>query len=202
MGASEHPRHGPQSADVNAARAQEYALLATLLVRAPDADLLEKLAKLDGDATRLGTAHDALALAAGRANPETVEREYFDLFIGIGRGEVLPYGSYYLSGFLYERPLARLRGDLAALGLVRADDHCEPEDHIGTLCEIMAGIISGRLPAAAGTEERVFKKHLEPWAGRFYADLERARSAKFYRSVGGLGRVFMEIESEAWALPA
>jgi TorA maturation chaperone TorD len=191
-----------QSAEVDAARAQEYALLARLLARAPDRGLLERLAKLEGDATRLGAAHGQLASAAHVTDPETIEREYFDLFVGVGRGEVLPYGSYYLSGFLYERPLARLRGDLAELGLVRAEENCEPEDHIGSLCEIMAGIISGRFPALPGAEERIFKKHLEPWAARFFADLERARSAKFYRSVGGLGRVFMAVESEAWTLPA
>src|SRR5262249_25402942 len=101
--------------DVDLARAQEYALLAPLLSRTPDAALLERLARLRADASPLGLAHAALAEAAAAAHVETIEREFFNLFIGIGRGELLPYGSYYLAGFLHERPLARLRGDLAEL---------------------------------------------------------------------------------------
>src|SRR3978361_675894 len=109
--------------DVALARAQEYALLATLLVRAPDAKLLESLAGLRGDATPLGVAHAALAQTASETTVARVEREYFNLFIGLGRGELLPYGSYYLTGFLHERPLARLRSDLAELDIVRAEQH-------------------------------------------------------------------------------
>src|SRR4051812_2287198 len=99
--------------DVDLARAQEYALLSTLLVRAPDAPLLKKLAALRGDPTLLGAAHVELAQAATRNSVPQVEREYFDLFIGLGRGELLPYGSFYIAGFLHERPLARLREDLS-----------------------------------------------------------------------------------------
>ena len=102
--------------DVDAARAQEYALLSVLLARAPDAALLARLAQLRGDASPLGLAHAALGEAARRADAERVEREFFDLFIGLGRGELLPYGSYYLTGFLHERPLARLRADLSGSG--------------------------------------------------------------------------------------
>ena len=188
--------------EVSAARAQEYALLAALLVRAPDAQLLKKLSKLRGDPTPLGVAHVALAQAASETTVERVEREYFDLFIGLGRGELLPYASYYLTGFLHERPLARLRGDLAPLGIERVDGNNEPEDHAATLCEIMAGLIGGLLPAPEGTDQQIFEKHLAPWIGRFFADLERAEAAEFYRRVGTLGRVFMEIETEAFALPS
>ena len=143
----------------------------------------------------------ALAEAAGDADAERVEREFFDLFIGIGRGELLPYGSYYLTGFLHERPLARLREDLAALGIERAAGQCEPEDHAAILCEIMSGIAGGHFPAPAGADRQLFEKHLAPWIGRFFADLERAESADFYRRVGTLGRVFIDIETEAFALP-
>src|SRR5580765_3064175 len=153
--------------DVATARAQEYALLATLLVRAPDAKLLESLASLRGDAPPLGIAHAALAQAASETTVERVEREFFNLFIGLGRGELLPYGSYYLTGFLHERPLARLRADLAPLGIERAEGNSEPEDHAATLCEIMAGLVSGRLPAPQGTDQQIFEKHLTPWIGRF-----------------------------------
>jgi TorA maturation chaperone TorD len=188
--------------EVAAARAQEYALLATLLGRAPDAKLLQSLAGLRGEATPLGIAHAALAQAASETTVERVEREFFNLFIGLGRGELLPYGSYYLTGFLHERPLARLRGDLAPLGIERAEGNNEPEDHAATLCEIMAGLVSGRLPAPQGTDQQIFEKHLAPWIGRFFADLERAETANLYRRIGTLGRVFIEVETEAFALPS
>ena len=142
--------------DVDAARAQEYALLATLLAGAPDRDLLARLSRLNPDASPLGLAHGRLAEAAGAADPVRVEREYFNLFIGIGRGEMMPYGSYYLTGFLHERPLARLRGDLAELGIARAEDQCEPEDHIAILCEVMAGLADGRFAAPAGAAPLIF----------------------------------------------
>jgi TorA maturation chaperone TorD len=188
--------------DAAAARAQEYALLATLLGRAPDASLLESLATLRGDATPLGVAHAALAQAASETTVERVEREYFNLFIGLGRGEIMPYGSYYLTGFLHQRPLARLRADLAPLGIERAEDNKEPEDHAATLCEIMACLVGGRLPAPQGTDQQIFEKHLKPWIGRFFADVERAESGDLYRRIGTLGRVFIEIETEAFALPS
>jgi TorA maturation chaperone TorD len=188
--------------EIDAARALEYTLLATLLARAPDAQLLAKLAQLRGDATPLGMAHVALAEAASRTDATRVEREYFDMFIGLGRGELLPYGSYYLTGFLHERPLARLRDELARIGIARAEDEIEPEDHAAILCEIMAGITGGRLPAPPDSDRAVFENHMAPWIGRFFADLERADAANFYREVGALGRVFIEIETEAFGLPS
>jgi len=188
--------------DAAAARAQEYALLATLLGRAPNAKLLESLAALRGDATPLGVAHTALAQAASETTVERVEREYFNLFIGLGRGEIMPYGSYYLTGFLHQRPLARLRADLAPLGIERAEDNKEPEDHAATLCEIMACLVGGRLPAPQGTDQQIFEKHLKPWIGRFFADVERAEGGDLYRRIGTLGRVFIDIETEAFALPS
>jgi TorA maturation chaperone TorD len=188
--------------DVDAARAQEYALLAALLVRAPDAELLQRLATLRGDATPLGLAHAALAEAAAETAADRIQREYFDLFIGLGRGELMPYGSYYLTGFLHERPLARLREDLKGLGIEREQGNVEPEDHAAILCEVMAGLIAGRFAAPAGSDQRIFERHLRPWMGRFFSDLERAETAHFYARVGTLGRIFVEIETEAFALPS
>jgi TorA maturation chaperone TorD len=188
--------------EVDAARAQEYALLSALLARAPDAALLSRLSQLRGDGSPLGVAHAALAEAAAGTSVERVEREYFDLFIGLGRGELMPYGSFYLTGFLHERPLARLRDDLQALCIERADGESEPEDHAAILCEIMAGLASQRFGAPVGSDQRMFEKHLAPWIGRFFIDLERADSARFYRNVGALGRVFLNIETEAFALPS
>jgi TorA maturation chaperone TorD len=188
--------------EIDAARAQEYALLATLLSSAPDEVLLSRIAKLPGDTSPLGAAHAAIAEAARNADAVDVEREYFALFVGLGRGELLPYGSFYLSGFLHDRPLARLREDLANLGLERAALQAEPEDHAAMLCEVMAGVVSGRFAAAPGSDRLLFEKHVAPWMGRFFADLERAKSAEFYRAVGALGRALIDIETEAFALPA
>jgi TorA maturation chaperone TorD len=185
--------------EVDAARAREYALLSVLLARAPDADLLRRLGGIEGDASPLGVAHAALAQAARGVTAERVGQEFFDLFIGLGRGECLPYGSYYLTGFLHERPLARLRQDLVRLGLERAPGQAEPEDHAAILCEIMAGLAGRELPAGPGADRALFEAHLAPWMARFFADLERAQAATFYRSVGLLGRVFMQIEGEAFA---
>jgi TorA maturation chaperone TorD len=188
--------------EMDAARAQEYALIAALLTRAPDAQLLSNLSELRGDASPLGMAHVALAEAAAHADAHRVEREFFDLFIGLGRGELLPYGSYYLTGFLHERPLARLREDLGVIGVARAEGVVEPEDHAGILCEIMSGLASRRLPAPPESDRLIFDKHMAPWIGRFFTDLEQAASADFYRRLGTLGRVFMDIEAEAFELPA
>jgi TorA maturation chaperone TorD len=187
--------------EMDVARAQEYALLAALLTRAPDAQLLSNLSELRGDASPLGMAHVALAEAAAHADARRVEREFFDLFIGLGRGELLPYGSYYLTGFLHDRPLARLREDLAKMGIARAEGVVEPEDHAGILCEIMSGLASNRLPAPAGSDRLIYEKHMAPWIGRFFADLEQADAADFYRRLGALGRIFMDIEAEAFELP-
>lgn len=188
--------------EIDTARAQEYALLGVLLTRAPDVALLSGLSKLRADASPLGLAHAALAEAADKATVKSVEREFFDLFIGLGRGELLPYGSYYLTGFLHERPLARLRDDLARMGIARREGVVEPEDHAGILCEIMSGLVSGRLPAAPDSDRTIFEKHMAPWIGRFFTDLENAEAADFYKRLGTLGRVFMNIEAEAFALPA
>jgi TorA maturation chaperone TorD len=143
--------------DSDVACAREYSLLALLLARAPDAATLNRIAKLRGDATPLDLAHVALAQAADNTNAEKIELEFFNLFIGIGRGELLPYGSYYLTGFLNERPLARLREDLSALGVERPEGLAEPEDHAAILCEIMAALADGQFAATAG-EQQVFRK--------------------------------------------
>jgi TorA maturation chaperone TorD len=183
---------------VDAARAQEYALLATLLSAPPSKRLLDQLARLTGDATPLGRAHAALADAASSAIATKLEREYFDLFVGLGRGEVLPYASYYLTGFLNERPLSRLRADLTTLGIERVANNSEPEDHAAILCEIMSGLADGRFDASPEEQHGFFEKHVSTWMSRLFADIESAGSARFYRAVGALGRAFIEIETEAF----
>jgi TorA maturation chaperone TorD len=187
--------------DTAVARAREYALLASLLARPPDAALLRKLARIESDETPLGLAHKALAEAAAATDSVAVAREYFELFIGVGRGELLPYGSYYLTGFLHERPLARLRADLADLRIERVEGECESEDHAAILCEIMSGLARGEFVAPVERQRHFFHRHLTPWMARFFTDLEAARAADFYRPVGAIGRLFIEIETEAFALP-
>jgi len=187
--------------DIAIPRAREYALLAALLARPPDPALLKRLASIEGDGTPLGLAHKALAAAAAEQEAAAVAREYFELFIGVGRGELLPYGSYYLTGFLQERPLARLRAELVALGIERVEGRCEPEDHAAILCEIMAGLITGEFAAPVERQHYFFDRHLAPWMPRFFADLEAAKAADFYRPVGAIGRLFIDLETEAFALP-
>jgi TorA maturation chaperone TorD len=188
--------------EVDVLRSHEYDLLALVLGRAPARDVLDRLACLKGDQSPLGLAHIALGEAALETDPDALQREFFDLFIGVGRGELLPYGSYYLTGFLHERPLARVREDLNLLGIERVEGLFEPEDHIAILCEIMAGLAAGRFDAEQGADRRFFERHVKPWAARFFADLETAKSARFYRAVGRVGRTFMEIEAEAFAMDA
>lgn len=183
-------------------RAHEYSMLAVLLSRTPDQQVLDAIARLKGDVTPLGLAHIHLAEAAGIANPNELSREFFNLFVGVGRGELVPFGSYYLTGFLQEKPLARLRADLLKLGIERAPERRVPEDHIAILCEIMSGMCSGTLDTRPGADRHIFERHLKPWAARFFADLEVAENARFYRHVGAIGRMFMQIETEALAWAA
>jgi TorA maturation chaperone TorD len=190
----------PEVDEIDELRAAEYDLLSLLLGKAPDADTLSRLAALKGDASDLGMAHIELASAATAADDRAVSKEFFDLFIGLGRGDLLPYASYYLTGFLHERPLARVREDLEGLGIERAGTSREPEDHIAILLEVMAGLARGDFETEFSEQARFFERHLKPWASRMFADLEMSGSANFYRAVGRVGRVFMELESEAFAL--
>jgi TorA maturation chaperone TorD len=186
--------------EIDRARAQEYALLAVLLSRSPDSQMIGRLAQLRGDTSPLGVAHTALGEAAGRTDARKAEREYFDLFAGLGQAALLPYSSHYLTGSLYGRPLARLRETLQHLGIEKAAERPEPEDHAAFLCEVMAGLVGGAIAAPIGADHDFFKAHLLPWIRRFFVDLEQAKSADFYASVGSLGRTFVDVETEAFAL--
>ncbi len=188
--------------DEDRARAQIYQLLGALLGGPPSGELLKGLASLKGDDTPLGSASKNLAALAERTSPYDAEREYNNLLVGLGRGELLPYASYYLTGFLNEKPLADLRTDLMARGIKARSDVKEPEDHVGTLCEIMAGIIAGEFPCNSDlpSQKAFFDAHLAKWAALFFTDLEEAQSAIFYAPVGSLGRAFMAIEADAFAI--
>ena len=144
--------------EIDVLRGSEYALLSVLLGAAPSNELLTQIKGLRGDATPLGLAHIALADAARAAQENSVEREYFNLFIGVARGELLPYGSWYQTGFLHERPLARIREDLSALGIERDGPGKEPEDHIAILCAVMAGMAQGRFEADLDAQAQFFEQ--------------------------------------------
>lgn len=193
--AARHP-----DAEEDLLRARFYGLLSAVLIDAPDAALLDQLAALEGDDSPLGRALQALAAEAAAITPEQAADEYMALFVGLTRGELVPYASYYLTGFLNERPLAALRRDLAGLGVRRSPGRCEPEDHVGILCEVLHGLLSGATPAPPDAAARIFATHLEPWAEAFFSDLEAAPSARLYRPVGTLGRIFLDIEREATAM--
>jgi len=186
--------------EIDQLRAAEYGLLSLLLGKAPDTETLARVAQLKGDASDLGMAHVELAAAASAVDDHAASKEFFGLFIGLGRGELLPYASYYLTGFLHERPLARVRENLELLGIERAGPSREPEDHIAILLEVMAGLARGDFEAEFAEQARFFERHLKPWAARMFADLEMSGTANLYRAVGRVGRVFMELESEAFTL--
>ncbi len=183
-------------------RADLYDFLAALLAAPPDAGLLARTAALSGDDTPLGRAVATLAKLAAAATPVSAEREFTRLFIGLGRGELLPYASYYLTGFLNEKPLALLRRDMAGLQIKRAPNVYEPEDNIASLMEMMAGLITGRFgaPASLARQQEFFNRHIAPWAGHFFTDLEGAKGSVLYTPVGTVGRLFTEIEREAFRM--
>ncbi|MEX0304191.1 MAG: molecular chaperone [Leisingera sp.] len=183
-------------------RADLYNYLGLILAGPPDQMLLDQTAGLGGDSSELGQGIATLAKLARLTKAKTAESEYNKLFIGLGRGELLPYASYYLTGFLNEKPLAVLRQDMTARGLARAENVFEPEDNIASLMEMMAAQIVGRFGAPASLDEQktFFNRHIAPWAGHFFADLEGAKNSVLYAAVGSVGRAFMEIEAEGFRL--
>ncbi len=185
-------------------RADLYNFLGLILARPPDQLLLDQTSGLSGDATEIGQAIGALATIARRSNPKSVESEFNRLFIGLGRGELLPYASFYMTGFLNEKPLASLRGDLALHGIARSENVFEPEDNIASLMEVMGALIIGRFgaPTPLDVQRDFFNRHIAPWACHCFTDLEAAKSSVLYAAVGRLGRLFMEIETEGFRLSA
>ncbi|MBW4710058.1 molecular chaperone TorD family protein [Roseobacter sp. YSTF-M11] len=185
-------------------RADLYNFLGLALARPADQMLLDQMSELSGDDSAMGQAVAGLARVAKASTPKGVEREFNALFIGLGRGELLPYASYYLTGFLNEKPLARLRKDMGAHQITRAENVFEPEDSMASLMEIMGGMIVGRFgqPAPLDRQRMFFNNHIAPWATHFYSDLEAANASILYASIGSLGREFMSIEKEAFRLTA
>ena len=189
-------------AEVDQLRVNLYRLLARCLSAPADAEFLSILKDLQGDAHELGVALSELAAIAGRTSAEAAREEYQDLFIGVGRGELLPYCSYYLTGFLNEKPLARLRNDMGALGIERDPGLTEPEDHAGAIMEMMAGLIDGSFGTVQPTsvQHDFFKKHMASWLPHFFRDLQAAKHADLFKPVGKIGALFMAIEESAFAM--
>lgn len=184
------------------ARANLYRLLASFLSRPPHIKDQEYAANLKGDASALGIAIANFAKQCRETDSIKAAGHYHDLFIGLVRGELLPYASYYLTGFLHEKPLAKLRMSLKDLGIEREPDVKEPEDHIAALLDVMAGLILGEFGEAPSidTQREFFETHIGPWASYFFTDLEEQQTSELYAALGTIGRVFMEIEETAFQM--
>jgi TorA maturation chaperone TorD len=194
---------GAELAPEEQARAETYLLLAHLLHGPPGAGLLDALGALEGDASAFGQTRAALARAARETAPPRVAAEYRKLFEGLPEAKLMPYGSHYLTGKLFGRPLAELRIAMARLGLAQSDDAREPEDHIASELEVMAGLILGSFsdaPASLWEQRGFFEAHLWTWMPAFFTDLERVAEGGFYARVGNCGRGFIEVEHKAFAM--
>lgn len=191
--------------EAHALRAGVHELLATLLAAEPDGETLERLRAIgDVDASDgpLAMGWQLLRAAADKADPARLRHEYNALFIGVGRGELVPFGSWYLTGFLMEKPLAELRAELARLGIERREGVAESEDHVAGVHEAMALIIRSDEEAIDfATQQTFFEQHLAPWLGRFYDDLQNAEAAEFYRAVGFFGASFIDVERQLLGTP-
>jgi TorA maturation chaperone TorD len=176
-------------------RAAAYGMLAALLRDVPDAALMSQVAKFSGvdeGGDEMALSMSLLGLAAERCSIESVNDEYHALFIGIGRGELLPYGSFYLTGFLMEKPLGDLRDDLDRLGYEREAEVHEPEDHVAALCEVMAMLIQDG--SSIDTQRVFFVSHINTWFKQFFTEMSAADNAVFYKAVARFGAAFLEIE--------
>ena len=201
---------GLESAELNQQieqqyRASAYSILAALLRGVPTQETLDHVAefsKVGVDEDELLLSMSTLGLAAQSSAVSAVDDEYHELFVGLGRGELVPYGSWYLTGYLMEQPLSILRDDLKALGFERDEDVVEPEDHVAALCEVMVMLISenaGLDGVKVGKDDAqsiFFEKHISSWIERFFNDLSEAKSAVFYRAVGRFGTAFINFEKQ------
>ncbi len=182
-------------------RAQLYRLLATLLLAPPSAELLHALANADplgGETGTLESTWEQLVLVAGMMDAEAVREEFDALFVSTGTPMINPHASLYLSGFMMDRPLARLRTTLRELGLARQPDAVELEDHLGSLFETMALLIAqGRSLTIQG---EVFKGYIGGWIQDCLADIRKSPGAIFYRTLANFIEAFSILETEAFKI--
>jgi len=190
--------------DEETARSELYGLLALVFYAPPTSELIADLRAAATDAPAAGAFLEepwrALVGAAREMTDEAIRSEFNTLFGGMGKPEVYLYGSHFLSGFLNEKPLAKLRTDLASLGLARDDAMSETEDHVAYLCEVMRYLITSDDVAVANlTRQReFFATHLQPWVNTLCDDLEKHPRARFYAALGGLTRAFMAVEAQGF----
>ncbi|GIX25571.1 MULTISPECIES: molecular chaperone TorD family protein [Caldimonas] len=188
------------------ARAEMYGLLARLFMAAPDEALLRQFAVAVTDASVEGAflqpPWEALVATLRESTPAEVAEEYDALFQGVGKPEVFLYGSYYLAGFLNEKPLAALRQDLAALGLTRDETRGETEDHVAYVFEVMRYLIVADDAAVCNLEQqrRFFRAHVQPWVESLCDALAAHPRARVYRAVADLTRAFMQVETQGFDL--
>lgn len=187
---SQHLAQTEQGDD--AMRCDIYLLLATLLRDVPSAPLIEFLADLQSEAneTPMAKAWQSLSAAARAVERPDLEQEYQQLFIGIGRGEVVPFASWHLTGSLMEKPLAEIRFHLSQIGLEREEAVKEPEDHISALCETMAYLIETR----DAVQKAFFNRHIATWYNKLVDQMNQAEHAQFYRAVAELLGAFLTLE--------
>ncbi len=173
-------------------RTEIYLVLSALFRSAPSEEMIEFLTSLEVEPSEsaMQKAWIALQQAAKNSNREALEDEYQDLFIGIGRGEVMPFGSWHMTGAMMEKPLAEIRHDLELLGFERDENVKEPEDHIAALCEVMS-MLTGE---EEDLQQAVFNKHIAPWFNSFTQQLENAEGASFYKPAAQLCEAFLTLE--------
>lgn len=185
------------------ARADFYALLASLFYRAPDATLLQAIAIAEPPSGVLAAAWQKLADASNVVPEDAVQEEYAALFVGVGKPPVMLYGSFYMAGFMMEKPLAALRQELAELGFVRADSVREPEDHVAAICDVMRAMILGDLenkPHSVETQRQFFLTHVKPWIFDCFAAISAYHQANYYKHVAGFATGFFQVEFEAFEI--
>lgn len=190
--------------DEETARAELYGLLALVYYAPPAPDLIAQLrvavTQAPADGGFLEEPWRVLVGIARELDDASIAAEYTTLFGGVGKPEVYLFGSFYLSGFLNEKPLAALRADIAELGLARDDAMSETEDHFAYLCEVMRYLIAGDDVAVANlTRQRVFfATHVQPWAQRMCDAMQAHPKARFYAAVAGLTSAFMAVEAQGF----
>jgi TorA maturation chaperone TorD len=188
------------------ARAELYGLLARLWMAAPDEALFEQFRVAVTQAPQEGAFLEgpwtALVSAMRATTPAAAAQEYDALFLGVGKPEVFLYGSYYLSGFLNEKPLAVLRDDLAELGLARDETRGETEDHVTAVFEVMRYLIAGDDVAVCNLERqrRFFRAHVQPWVEKLCDAVQAQPRAQLYGALADLTRAFVQVETQGFDL--
>ena len=200
--------HASSALDEETARAELYGLLAQLFYAPPAPELLSNLRVAATEAPAPGGFLEepwrALVGVALGMSDDAIAEEYNALFGGVGKPEVYLYGSHYLSGFLNEKPLARLRTELTSLGLARDEAMSDTEDHIAYLSEVMRYLIAGDDAAVANLarQQAFFAAHLQPWVGPLCDAIARHPKARFYAAVAGLTRAFASVEAQGFDMLA